>query len=190
MKTNISALVVVHNEEKILASCLEKLQFCDEIVVILDKCSDKSKNIASNYTSSIYEGAWDYEGDRRNFGIDKCNSNWIIEIDSDEHISKSLANEILVKINLNEDYDNYHIKMNNYIRDKLIKTGWGGTIGRGGATCLFKKGTKQWSRARVHPEIKLSSKFGPNLVHPINHYFVGNVSELIKKFNIWLQSKK
>ena len=48
-----------------------------------------------------------------------------------------------------------------------------------------KKGTKQWARARVHPEIKLSSKFGPNLVHPINHYFVGNVSELIKKFNIW-----
>ena len=54
MKTSISALITVHNEEKILSSCLEKLKFCDEIVVILDKCSDQSKNIASNYTNAIY----------------------------------------------------------------------------------------------------------------------------------------
>jgi len=129
MKTKISALVTVHNEEKILSSCLEKLLFCNEIVVILDKCSDQSKNIASNYTSSIYEGSWTYEGDRRNFGIEKCKSNWIIEIDSDEHVSESLANEILEKINSNNnDYDNYHIKINNYIGNKLVKNGWGGSF--------------------------------------------------------------
>ena len=185
MKTTISALVIIHNEEKILSSCLERLQFCDEIIVVLDNCSDQSINIAKNYTSLIYEGFWNYEGDRRNFGIEKCSSHWIIEIDADEHISYSLANEIIEKINSNEDYDNYHIKINNYIGDKLIKRGWGGTIGRGGVTCLFKKGTKEWARARVHPEIKLSSKFGPNLVNPINHYFISNVSELITKFNTW-----
>jgi len=185
MEIKISALITVHNEEEILSSCLEKLKFCNEIVVILDKCSDKSKNIASKYTSSIYEGSWNYEGDRRNFGIEKCNSNWIIEIDSDEHISKSLANEILVKINLNEDYDNYHIKINNYIGNKLVKHGWGGSFGRGGVTCLFKKGTKKYGRHRVHPEIKFTGKFGPDLVNPINHYFISNVSELITKFNTW-----
>ena len=108
MKTDISALVVVHNEEKILSSCIEKLQFCDEIVIVLDKCSDKSKNIARKYTNSIYEGSWEYEGDRRNFGIEKCKSNWIIEIDADEHISKSLANEILEKINS----ENNSVKIN------------------------------------------------------------------------------
>lgn len=185
MKTKISALVIVHNEENILSSCLEKLHFCNEIVIILDKCSDQSKNIASNYTHLIYEGSWQYEGDRRNFGIEKCKSNWIIEIDTDEHISKSLANEILEKINNNNDYDNYHIKINNYIGNKLVKNGWGGSFGRGGVTCLFKKGTKKWGRQRVHPEINLSGKFGPNLINPINHYFVNNVTELITKFNHW-----
>tara|TARA_B100001123_G_C15017809_1_gene910249 strand:+ start:102 stop:872 length:771 start_codon:yes stop_codon:yes gene_type:complete len=189
MKISISALVTVHNEEKILSSCLEKLQFCDEIVVILDKCSDKSKNIASNYTSAIYEGSWEYEGDRRNFGIEKCKSNWIIEIDADEHISYTLANEILERIRSNENYDNYHIKINNYIGDKLIKYGWGGSFGRGGVTCLFKKGTKKYGKHRVHPEIKFSGNFGPNLNNPINHYFINNVSELIIKFNTWSHLK-
>ena len=94
MKSNISALVIVHNEEKILSECLEKLQFSNEIVVVLDKCSDNSKKVAYQYTNSIFEGSWEYEGDRRNFGIKKCKSSWIIEIDADEHISKNLADEI------------------------------------------------------------------------------------------------
>ena len=33
----ISVLLVVHNEEKQISDCLEKLGFADEIVVILDK---------------------------------------------------------------------------------------------------------------------------------------------------------
>ena len=44
------------NEEKILSSCIEKLQFCDEIVIVLDKCSDNSKNIARKYPMSTAFG--------------------------------------------------------------------------------------------------------------------------------------
>ena len=100
---------------------MEKLSFCDEIIVILDKCTDKSKNITEKFTNLIFEGSWKYEGERRNFGIQKCTSDWIIEIDTDEHISESLANEILEKINSLDNYDNYHIKINNYIGKKLVK---------------------------------------------------------------------
>ena len=42
----LSSLVVVHNEEERLAACLDKLAFADEIVVVLDKCTDGSKSIA------------------------------------------------------------------------------------------------------------------------------------------------
>ena len=38
----ISVLLVVHNEEKQISECLEKLYFSDEIVVILDKCTDNT----------------------------------------------------------------------------------------------------------------------------------------------------
>ena len=38
----ISVLLVVHNEEKQISDCLEKLYFSDEIVVILDKCTDNT----------------------------------------------------------------------------------------------------------------------------------------------------
>ena len=180
---------MVHNEEKILDSCLSKLTFCDEIVVILDNSKDNSKKIASKYTDRIFEGSWIYEGERRNFGINQCNSDWILEIDADEHVSEKLSLEIKEKINNKKNFDNYHIKVNNYVGNKLIKYGWGGTFGRGGVTCLFKKGKKSWGKQRVHPELKFSGKFGPDLDNPIEHYFVKDVSELFTKFNYWTHLK-
>ena len=62
----ISAVISVHNEEAQLADCLEGLRFADEIVVLLDKCSDKSGEIARKFTKRVIEDSWTIEGDRRN----------------------------------------------------------------------------------------------------------------------------
>ncbi len=61
-KVTLTALIVAHNEQERLPSCLEKLNFADEIIVVLDKCSDNSKNIALDFGAKIIEGAWDIEG--------------------------------------------------------------------------------------------------------------------------------
>ena len=49
------------------------------------------------YTNKIFSGSWTCEGQRRNYGIKKCSSEWILEIDADEIISKNLKKEILKK---------------------------------------------------------------------------------------------
>ena len=73
----ISALIVVHNEEFQIDKCLRTLDFCDEIVVILDKCTDNSLSIVKKFTNRYFTGNWVIEGERRNFGIEKCTSDWI-----------------------------------------------------------------------------------------------------------------
>ena len=55
---------------------------------VSDENTDNSKKICEKFTNQVYSGAWEYEGDRRNYGIEKCSSEWILEIDADEHISK------------------------------------------------------------------------------------------------------
>ena len=102
MKNNIkiSALVIAHNEEKILASCLKNLVYADELVVVLDKTNDKSRIIAKKYRARVFEGNWNIEANRRNFGIKKCLGDWILEIDADEHASKDLFIEIRKKIKM------------------------------------------------------------------------------------------
>ena len=90
----LSALVVAHNEEAQLAGCLAGLGFADEIVVLLDRCTDGSREIARRFTDRIVEGAWEREGPRRQAGIAACRGDWIFEIDADERVSPELAAEI------------------------------------------------------------------------------------------------
>ncbi len=54
----LSALVVAHDEERQLADCLETLAFTDEIVVVLDRCTDRSHDVAARFTERTIEGAW------------------------------------------------------------------------------------------------------------------------------------
>ena len=85
----LSAVISIKNEEKQLADCLDCLGFADEIVVLLDDCSDGSEEIASGYTDRLLEGNWPTEGQRRNAGIEFCRGEWIFEIDADERVPEA-----------------------------------------------------------------------------------------------------
>src|SRR5439155_2520955 len=90
----LSALVVVHDEECQLAECLACLGFADEIVVVLDRCRDRSRDIAVGFAARLVEGAWEREGPRRHAGIEACRGEWIFEVDADERVTPELAAEI------------------------------------------------------------------------------------------------
>ncbi len=52
-RVSLSALVVAHDEEHQLGECLTGLAFCDEIVVLLDRCGDGSREVALRYTDRV-----------------------------------------------------------------------------------------------------------------------------------------
>ena len=54
--SNLSALVVAHNEEAILDDCLTRLSFADEIVLVADRCTDETVVIAKRHNAKIIEG--------------------------------------------------------------------------------------------------------------------------------------
>ena len=121
----LSALVVVHNEEAQLADCLELLNFADELVVVLDKCTDGSKVIAEEFNARLVEGAWEIEGHRRNAGLESCRGAWILEVDADERANPDLGREVCSAIKgLNDGY--FLLPFDNYIGDRLVRYGWGG----------------------------------------------------------------
>ena len=179
---SISALIIARDEQDRISKALKSLDFVDEIVVILDRSKDKTNKIVSKFTKQIYEGAWESEGSRRNFGISKCNSEWIIEIDADEVVNKRLAREIRDKITRSTD-DLYYIRLTNYIGKKKIINGWMACLAPDGKFCLFKKGKKIWTDGRVHPEYNLTGKKGKNFNNTIQHYMSNNLSDLLMRFN-------
>ena len=90
----LSALICVHNEEARLAECLARLAFVDELVVVLDRCTDGSAAIAKQYGAVLVEGAFPLEGPRRAAGAAAATGDWILEIDADEYVSPELAAEV------------------------------------------------------------------------------------------------
>jgi len=178
----LSALVVAHNEESRLAACLEKLRFADEIVVVLDKCTDASKAIARQFTDRLIEGAWELEGPRRNAGIDACRSDWIVEIDADEHVTPELAEEL--RTVAEESGFSYHdIPVDNWIGARLVRHGWGASFGKPAYPGLFRKGVKIWGNQRVHPALTLTGPKGPALSNRLQHYVDRDISDMIRRFD-------
>jgi len=180
--SKISALIVAHNEEEKIEECLKSLVFADEIVVVLDKCSDGTKEIAQRYSKNIIEGEWDVEGVRRNIGLEACNLEWVLEIDADERVSKELSNEMIESVKSPKS-DSYIIQMDNYVGDRLVKFGWLRTIGVLEKRIFFKKGLKKYKQdAQVHPDFKMTGSVS-NLNNNLTHKMDANISGLFNRFN-------
>ena len=178
----ISSLIVARNEEKKIEKCLSSLDFVDEIVVILDRSTDKSLKICKKFSNKIFTGKWTCEGERRNFGIEKCSSEWIFEIDADEIISKDLAREVKKKIRSHK-FDYFYIPLMNHIYSKPIKYGWMACLAPDGKFCVFKKQNKHWHKGLVHPSYSLKGEKGPMFENYINHFMSKDISELLARFN-------
>lgn len=184
----LSALVVAHNEENRLAECLARLSFADEIVVVLDKCTDGTRDIALGHGARIVEGSWDIEGDRRNVGIGACSGDWVLEVDADEHVPPTLAEEIR-RVIAATSYDWHEIPVDNFIGKRLVRHGWGGSYGKAAYPGLFRKGAKVWGRDRVHPSLAWTGRKGPMLRNRLLHYVDRNISDMIRRLDSYSTAK-
>ena len=82
----ISACMIVKNEEKVLARCLDSLKgIWDELIIVDTGSTDKTKEIAARYTDKIYDFKWiDDFSAARNFAMDKATCDYIYTPDADE----------------------------------------------------------------------------------------------------------
>lgn len=184
---HLSCLVVAHDEAAQLAACLSTLTFADEIVVVLDKCTDSSKHIAARYTDQLIEGSWDIEGERRNTGILACSGDWILEVDADERVSDALAREIRETIDASPP-GHFLIPYDNYIGDRLVRYGWGAAWGVSATVRLFSKDCKRWGPQRIHPAVTLSGASG-RLQNRMIHYVDRDISDMIARLDRYTSAK-
>jgi glycosyltransferase involved in cell wall biosynthesis len=184
----LAALVVAHDEERQLAECLACLAFADEIIVVLDRCRDRSREIALCFTDRLVEGAWEREGPRRHAGIDACRGQWILEIDADERVTPELAREIRRVADTSAAA--WHlIPVDNYIGTHLVRWGWGASFGRSAHAAMFRKGAKRWAHQRVHPTVSLSGEQGETLSSRLLHYVDPDISEMLLRLDRYTSAR-
>ncbi len=85
----LSVSMIIKNEEKMLAECLESVKdAADEIIIVDTGSTDRSKEIAARYGAKIYDFAWaDDFSEARNFSLSQCTGDWVLYIDADERLT-------------------------------------------------------------------------------------------------------
>ena len=86
----ISVCMIVKNEEKNLADCLDCLKgIADEMIIVDTGSTDATKAIASKYTNKVYDFEWinDFAA-ARNFAFSKATMDYIYSADADERLDE------------------------------------------------------------------------------------------------------
>ena len=113
MKHTLSAVILTHNEERHIGSCMQSVKFADEIVVIDDASTDKTVSIAKKLGVTVYKRKLDDFASQRNFALTKVAGEWVLFVDADERVTAKLQQEI--KQAINGDASAYKIPRKNNI---------------------------------------------------------------------------
>lgn len=174
----LSVIVITLNEEKNIEECLKSVQWVDEIIVVDSNSTDKTVELAKKFTQNIFQLNESY-GIKKNFGIEKAKSEWILWLDADERITDELRIEIQQTITQNK-FDAYFINRKSFFINKFIKhCGWYPDY----SLRLFEKtcGLK-FSESLVHESIESNIPAG-KLQNEILHYTDLDFEHYLNKLN-------
>lgn len=177
----LSIVILTFNSEKYLKEVLESSKFADEILVIDNGSSDKTKEICQNYNVKFIYQKWLGFGKQKKFGVNSAKNEWIFVLDSDEVITKELENEIKQTLE-NPKFMAYKVSRLNFFFGKAIrKMG----LYPDYSTRLFNKKFANFNEKEVHESVEFkdkNSKFG-KLKNYFKHYAYENIEEFILKQN-------
>jgi glycosyltransferase involved in cell wall biosynthesis len=177
----LSAVLCAHNEEPVLERCLQRLSFADEVVVLLDRCTDGSEAIARRYADRVVCGEFPLEGPRRAAAVAAASGEWVLEVDADEFVPQALASEVRALVDSAPEADYFQVPIENYVGDHLIRHGWGGSFGTTSVARLFRRGVKTWGLEHVHPTVRFCGREGAILRHGIAHHVDTDIGDMMRR---------
>ncbi len=160
MTLPISAFVICHNEENYIEACIRSLHMCAEIVVVDSGSTDRTLQILASLTGTgfpiiLLQEPWRGYAGQKQFALEQCTKEWCLSIDSDERISKSLADDML-RLTTTSDVTAWQVTRYPF----LIGYGYVPPNARERFnTRLFRNGTAAFNLAdKVHEGIRVQGK--------------------------------
>lgn len=176
----ISVVILTFNSESYIRKCLESVRWADEIVIVDSFSSDKTIDIAKQYTDKIWQRQWPGFPAQWNFAIDKAGNEWVLILASDEAVTPQLKEEIEDVLTSGNSSNAYFIPRKTYFLKKWIRhCGWYPDY----AVRLIRKGFGRFDESRlVHEAVNVEGQPG-YLRNQILHYSYSTIQEYIDRMN-------
>jgi glycosyltransferase involved in cell wall biosynthesis len=174
----LSAAIIVFNEERNIAKCLDSLQgIADEIIIVDSHSTDKTIEIANRYQVKIHQQEFLGYAAQKNLANSLCNYEYIISLDADEVISQELKQE-LIAVKSNFAADAYELnRLTNYAGKWVHHCGWYPDR----KVRIFKKELAHWSGPRLHETLEINSTNIKRLNSDLLHYSFHSEEDHIKQ---------
>jgi len=178
-KIPLTVVVLTRNEEDNIVSCLKSVYgWADEIIMIDDASTDKTVELAAQFSSVIHHRRMENEGIHRNWGYAQARNEWVLSLDADEMVTLELQDAIAAGIT-NKNIVAYSIPLRNYIGDYWVEySGWYPAR----KLRLFQKSHFKYEEVEVHPRAILDGPEGilnADIIHkgyPDFEHFLGSVN--------------
>ena len=181
MIQNISAVVLVKNNEVTLENTLNSLKNFEDVVVYDNGSTDNSIQIAKKFSNvNLIQGEFKGFGWSKNKAASYAKYDWIIIIDSDEVVDDllydSLKNKKLDKKNV------YQLNFKAYYKDIQVKyCGWNNQkIKR-----VYNKSVTSYNANDVHEDIISDHLNIEQLEGNVEHYSYQTIEQFINKANTY-----
>ncbi len=177
----ISVTILTKNSEKYLFEVLNSLISFDEVIILDNGSTDKTIEILKEFSNTkLFVSEFIGFGNLKNLASTYATNEWILSIDSDEVVSKELANEIL-NLELKKDTI-YSIKRLNHYNKKPIKCcGWyPDRVKR-----LYNKSSTKFNSLKVHESLISEGFKNITLQNDLIHYTTDGIEQMLSKMALY-----
>ncbi len=177
--TRLSVAVITWNEEERLRACLESVAWANEIIVVDAESTDKTVQLAREFTDRIWVRPWPGFVAQKNFALDQAAGEWVLSLDADEQVTPDLRREIEVVLAQDGPCDGYAIPRKNFF--------WGAWVRHGRLypdyqRRLFRRGRGRFLERLVHESVEIQGTVG-RFDSPLLHHSYRNLDEFLQRSN-------
>lgn len=119
-QNTLTALVLTWNEEENIGRVLQKLNWCETIILIDSGSTDNTIKIIQSFSNTkIFYRQFDTHAGQWNYGLSICEAKWILSLDADYVLPDNFIEEIKTVIT-NDDKAAFYAAFEFYVFGKSI----------------------------------------------------------------------
>jgi glycosyltransferase involved in cell wall biosynthesis len=169
-RNKLSVYVIAYNEESKIRECLESVKWADELVVADSFSTDRTVQIAREYTDKVIQVKFEGFGKLRNDVLKRLENDWVLSVDSDERVTPELKDEVLSLLASEPGADAYLVPRKSHFMGRWIRhCGWYPDFRQ---PQLFNRKKMKYTEQMVHETYELDGRLSRLKGHVLQFPFL------------------
>ncbi|MDG4897529.1 glycosyltransferase family 2 protein [Mesorhizobium sp. WSM4976] len=185
MMPKLSVIVITLNEEACIGRCLDSVSFADEIIVVDNGSTDRTREIAVDMGAKVHVTEdWPGFGVQKGRALAASTGEWVLSLDADEWVEAPLAAEIKEAIAEPRGYAGFEIPRRSRFCGRVVNHGsWSADR----VLRLFRREAGRFTDYPVHEKVVLRGNLS-RLSRPLEHDCVTDLGDAHRKIQMYAKA--